>query len=85
MHTFIFNLTGSVAGSYKDIARTYGDIGFIEKDFAHNNMVKMAGNRKRIFHFYDDITPEETYDLITHQLSDITLFFIICLNSIGIS
>jgi len=65
---------GSSGGGYKDIARTYGELGFIEKDFAQNNLVKMAGYRNRLVHFYADITPEETYKLITSNIDDFTVF-----------
>src|SRR5438105_3205368 len=79
----VFNITahlnsrkagGASAGGYKDIARKYGELGYIQKDFAQENLVKMAGYRNRLVHFYANITPEETYDLITHHLNDFTIF-----------
>lgn len=65
---------GATAGSYKDIARKYGALGFIDKDFAENNLVKMAGYRNRLVHFYATITPEETYNLIKNHLTDFSTF-----------
>jgi len=59
---------------YKEIARNLGEIGLLEKSFAEKTLVKMAGYRNRLTHFYAEITPKELYDIINHHLGDIAHF-----------
>ncbi len=59
---------------YKEIARNLGEIGLLEKSFAEKTLVKMAGYRNRLTHFYAEITPEELYNIINNHLGDITRF-----------
>ena len=58
----------------KEIARALGDKGVMDKEFALNRLVKMAGYRNRLVHFYDEITPQELYRIVTGDLGDIEQF-----------
>lgn len=58
----------------KEIARSLGDKGVVDKEFADNHLVKMAGYRNRLVHFYDEITPQELYRIVTRDLGDIEQF-----------
>jgi len=64
-------LNGGRATDYKDIARKLGEHGVVEKAFADEAFVQMAGYRNRLTHFYADITPEEIHELITNRLDDL--------------
>lgn len=59
---------------YKEIARKLGEIGLFDKSFAEDTLVKMAGYRNRLTHFYAEVTPEELYDIIKNHLEDIVQF-----------
>ncbi len=65
---------GASAGGYKEIARTFGELGFIDRSFADERLSRMAGYRIRLAHFYADVTPEETYKLLTEHLEDFVVF-----------
>lgn len=58
----------------KEIARSLGDKGVMDKEFAENRLVKMAGYRNRLVHFYDEITPQELYRIVTCDMGDIEQF-----------
>lgn len=58
----------------KEIAVALGEKGIIEKTFADNSFVNMAGYRNRLVHFYDEITPKELYKIIKNNLSDLEVF-----------
>lgn len=58
----------------KEIARALGERGVIEKDFAENRLVKMAGYRNRLVHFYDEIAADELYRIVTLDIGDIEQF-----------
>src|SRR3989338_7958397 len=55
----------------KEIARALGDKGVVDKEFAEKRLVKMAGYRNRLVHFYDEISPQELYRIVTSDLGDI--------------
>ena len=59
---------------YKEIARKLGEIGIVDKIFAEQILVKMAGYRNRLTHFYAEVTPEELYRILNTHLSDIATF-----------
>lgn len=73
-HLNVRKAGGAGAAGYKDIARTYGELGFVDAEFAHEALTHMAGYRNRLVHFYADITPKETYTLITEHLDDFSTF-----------
>jgi len=58
---------------YKDIARQLGEKGIIDKEYS-KTLLKMAGYRNRIVHLYYEIPPEEIYNIIKNNLSDIEKF-----------
>jgi uncharacterized protein YutE (UPF0331/DUF86 family) len=57
---------------YEAIVRGLLEKGIIELDLAER-MINMAGYRNRMVHFYDEITPEELYDILTNHLRDVEL------------
>ncbi len=58
----------------KEIARALGEKGVVDKDFAESRLVKMAGYRNRLVHFYDEITSRELYLIVTLDLGDLEQF-----------
>lgn len=68
-------LPGGAGGStYKELAVLLGEHKILDKQFANNNMRKMAGYRNRLVHFYAEITPEEIYNILHNNLSDFDIF-----------
>lgn len=65
---------GKRATSYRDIAQLLGETGIVEQQFANDALIKMAGYRTRLTHFYHDITPQELSEIIRHNISDIEKF-----------
>lgn len=65
---------GTKAMSYKDIARTFGELGFIDISFARHELSTMAGYRNRLVHFYAEIKEPELYDIIRNNLGDFDIF-----------
>ena len=57
--------------SYKGLALALGEKGIIDKDFSKESLSQMAGYRNRMVHFYDELTAEEIYEIITSELGDI--------------
>ena len=58
---------------YKSIAKGLGDKGVVSQEMAQK-LVPIAGYRNRLVHFYQEITPEELYDIIQNDLPDIEDF-----------
>lgn len=46
----------------------------MDKDYAQTTLVKMAGYRNRLTHFYADVTPTEIYRIVTKDLDDFKPF-----------
>lgn len=68
-------LPGGAGGStYKELASILGQHKIIDKNFAENNLRKMAGYRNRLVHFYAEITPKEIYNIINNNLGDFDTF-----------
>jgi uncharacterized protein YutE (UPF0331/DUF86 family) len=67
-------IPGAQATTYKDTALKLGEFGIVEKQFAENNLAKMANYRNRLVHFYAEITPQELYDLLHNNLGDFDIF-----------
>ncbi|MEJ2354615.1 MAG: DUF86 domain-containing protein [candidate division WOR-3 bacterium] len=63
-------LSGGRSTQYKEIAKALGEKGIVDRSFAENNLVKMAGYRNRLTHFYADISPEELYKVLNNDLGD---------------
>jgi len=64
---------GTRGVEYKVIARELGEKGVITQELA-DILVKMAGYRNRMVHFYREVTPEEIHDIVTHHLPDFDRF-----------
>ena len=58
---------------YKDIARVLAEKGIISKEYSET-LVKIAGYRNRMVHFYKEITDEELYNIVKNNLGDIKHF-----------
>lgn len=58
----------------KEIAQALGERGIVDHAFANGVLVKMAGYRNRMVHFYDEITPGELYTIVTKNLEDFEIF-----------
>lgn len=67
-------IPGKRATSYRDIAKLLAEAGIVEQKFAKDVLVKMAGYRTRLTHFYHDVTPKELIEIIHNNLSDIEVF-----------
>src|SRR3989338_5079667 len=65
---------GHEGGGYKDLARLFGEKGFIERSFAKKNLVSIAGYRNRLVHFYAEISPKEIFKLLHENLGDVETF-----------
>lgn len=65
---------GRRVSGYKEIALFLGDVGIIPDGFAKETLVKMAGYRNRLVHFYSEITKDEVYEIIKNKLNDFTIF-----------
>jgi len=62
--------------TYKELALALGEKGILPKDFASNILLKMAGYRNRLTHFYSQVTDKEMLQIITNNLKDIKQFAI---------
>ncbi len=60
--------------SMKEIALELGERGVVDRKFAEDKLVEMAGYRNRLVHFYEEITPKELYQIITQDLNDLEIF-----------
>lgn len=66
-------IPGAKLGEYKENARQLGKFGIISEELTRK-VVKMAGYRNRMIHFYYEIAPEEIYEIIQNDLPDLDLF-----------
>ncbi len=55
---------------YKAIVSALLQQGVIDAGMAER-MTEMAGYRNRLVHFYDEVTPEELYEILKHHLVDV--------------
>ena len=80
-----FDLAGHIASrlplspgqrphTLKGLALILGTKKIVSADFAKNTLVKMAGYRNRMVHFYDEITPKELYEIVTQRTGDVEKF-----------
>ncbi len=67
-------LNGGRTTEYKEIASKLGERGIVEKEFANTTLVRMAGYRNRLTHFYAEITPHELYGILQRHLDDFEVF-----------
>lgn len=69
-------LPGGRATEYKEIARLMGERGVVDKKFADDALVKMAGYRTRLTHFYYEVGPQEIRDILINKLKDVDQFLV---------
>jgi uncharacterized protein YutE (UPF0331/DUF86 family) len=62
------------ATSYKEIALKLGIAGVVPREFAEETLVKMAGYRNRMIHFYYEISVEELHAILQRNLEDIEAY-----------
>lgn len=67
-------IPGGKADEYKQVAQNLGKFNIVPKDFADNNLAKMAKYRNRLVHLYAQVTARETYDIIKNNLGDFDVF-----------
>ncbi len=67
-------LPGNKVQSYKDIALFLAEKKLLPRKFVEDKLVKMAGYRNRITHFYHRISSEEIYKIVKNHLNDFAEF-----------
>ena len=60
--------------SYKDVALFLGKEGIVPQNFTKEKLLKMAGYRNRLVHFYAEVSVNELYEIIQNRLEDFTEF-----------
>lgn len=60
--------------TYKDIALALGEKEIVDKKFSEETLIRMAGYRNRLVHFYHEVTADELFSIINKQLNDIEIF-----------
>ena len=58
---------------YKEVALALGDKGVISKNYSRT-LVKIAGYRNRLVHYYKEISNEELYEILQNDLGDLEKF-----------
>lgn len=67
-------IPGSKAVEYKQMAAEMAVQKIVPEGFAGDVLVKMAGYRNRLTHFYFEVSPKEMYGVIHHNLDDFETF-----------
>lgn len=67
-------INGGRSVEYKEIAKKLGDFNVVDSVFAETKLMKMAGYRNRLTHFYASVAPEEIYEIINNDLGDFEVF-----------
>jgi uncharacterized protein YutE (UPF0331/DUF86 family) len=65
---------GERLSTYKDVALFLGKEGIVPQHFAKEKLLKMAGYRNRLVHFYAEVSVNELYEIIQNRLEDFTEF-----------
>lgn len=60
---------------YKDVALALGAKKIVSAEYA-DILVKMAGYRNRMVHYYKEIKPDELFDILQNDLGDIERFIV---------
>jgi uncharacterized protein YutE (UPF0331/DUF86 family) len=61
---------GQAVSEYKEIARVLKENEILDEE-GHLRMVKLAGYRNRLVHYYQEISNQELYEICTDRLGDI--------------
>lgn len=67
-------IPGIRISTYKEIALELSKENIIPEKFAKEKLVKMAGYRNRLIHFYSEVSMEELYEIIQNNLGDFEEF-----------
>src|SRR3990167_7005839 len=67
-------MEGGRTTAYKEIAKKLGEFGIVEKDFADGALMRMAGYRNRLTHFYSAAPAAEVYKVLHEHLGDFDAF-----------
>jgi uncharacterized protein YutE (UPF0331/DUF86 family) len=67
-------LPGGKVSGYKDIAKKLEEHKIVSSEFAKEKLIKMAGYRNRLVHFYSEVTAEEMHQIIQNNLDDFDRF-----------
>jgi uncharacterized protein YutE (UPF0331/DUF86 family) len=62
---------GLAALEYREVARQAGARGLIEDEDLQRRFVDIAGFRNRLTHFYDQVTPQELFSILSDELDDL--------------
>jgi len=58
---------------YKEVAKELGDKRIVTKKYSET-LIKIAGYRNRMVHFYKEIKDRELYDILQNDLGDVEKF-----------
>ncbi|MCL0028303.1 DUF86 domain-containing protein [Peptococcaceae bacterium] len=72
-HILAKNGNINIALEYKGIAIGLKNMGIIDTSLS-SQLIKMAGYRNRLVHFYHQVSDEELYSIINNNLKDIITF-----------
>jgi uncharacterized protein YutE (UPF0331/DUF86 family) len=56
---------------YREVARKVADHELVSDATLAQRMLEMAGYRNRLTHHYDEVTPEELFGIVAHDLDDL--------------
>jgi len=56
---------------YREVARETADNGLVSDATLAQRMLEMAGYRNRLTHHYDEVTSEELFGVVAHDLEDL--------------
>ena len=56
---------------YREVAREAADHGLVRDATLAQRMLELAGYRNRLTHYYDEVTPEELFGIVAHDLEDL--------------
>jgi uncharacterized protein YutE (UPF0331/DUF86 family) len=56
---------------YREVARETADHGLVSDAALGQRMIEMAGYRNRLTHHYDEVTSEELFGIVAHDLEDL--------------
>jgi uncharacterized protein YutE (UPF0331/DUF86 family) len=61
---------GRGPAEYAEVGRQLGEVGVLDAERALR-LVQLARYRNRMVHFYDEISPEELYEILTARIADV--------------
>ena len=66
----VAKLAGTGVAEYKSVGRSLGEHGVLDKETA-DLLVKLAGYRNRMVHFYHEVTAAELFGICANELHDV--------------